>query len=73
MEQSESRHALIGTSPPFVRLMTLVDQIAARRKRPARRRERYKKGTPRADDSRAITATRAPVRDNALRREPNDD
>jgi two-component system response regulator AtoC len=30
MEQSASRHALIGTSPPFVRLMTLVDQIAAR-------------------------------------------
>jgi len=30
MEQSDSRHALIGTSPAFMRLMTLVDQIAGR-------------------------------------------
>jgi transcriptional regulator with GAF, ATPase, and Fis domain len=30
MEQPESRHALIGTSPPFVRLKTVIDQIAGR-------------------------------------------
>jgi len=30
MEQSESRHALIGTSPPFERLMTVIDQFAGR-------------------------------------------
>ena len=29
MEQSELRHTLIGTSPPFRRLMTVIDRVAA--------------------------------------------
>jgi len=29
-ELSDSRHALIGTSSTFVRMTTIVDQIAAR-------------------------------------------